>query len=437
MVLAGGTWAANMNRDYLFNSDYILPPVVAWLLRKRVRPWQVATISAVLLFLLMAVDLFTSYKRVYFTGPALLVDYLPFITLWPWGAVRVPALLIGVMAALIAFAGVPRQGPQKPFWAISAVVLIVLVEMSLKMLPATPLKPGEKNLVSSSTKIIFEPAIAHFGGRLLGGSARATPFPGETMSGLIESQGISSPPRILSISVESLGAKAGSPADQDWAVLARALSPYYQLSSRVHAFEGATLAGELRELCGLKLPAIPYSARDLAQLRNCLPNRLRRSGYATYGYHGGDSWFYNRQVVYEALGLHHRRFFPDLSARVEKPCAYLLVAICDKDLINFAVADLARHERAFVHVMSIDTHLPLATVPPECREADQPQLCTFQTRINDSLRAIGQSIVDARVKPDLILVYGDHGPPFLDRDLLGRYRSGVVPFLEFRRRARN
>jgi phosphoglycerol transferase MdoB-like AlkP superfamily enzyme len=185
----------------------------------------------------------------------------------------------------------------------------------------------------------------------------------------------------------------------------------------------------VRELCGLQLNGIPRSASERAPLGDCLPRALAARGYATSGWHGNSGSFYRRNDIYPAIGLEIVNSYETLRPRVSRLCQFLFVGICDADVLRMAVGSFAKDERAFVHVMTLDTHLPLPPPKGACVDGKNSQLCSWEEGIDRTLESIVQALRRATVKPDLVVLFGDHAPPFLDFDTRSRFVTGQVPFV--------
>jgi hypothetical protein len=87
--------------------------------------------------------------------------------------------------------------------------------------------------------------------------------------------------------------------------------------------------------------------------------------------------------------------------------------------------------------MTLDAHLPLeGTVPPRCAPAFRLDdgLCRYAQVTRASFAALGQQILAARHPPDLIVIYGDHAPPFAAVQARQAFSQRLVPYIVLRRR---
>jgi hypothetical protein len=110
------------------------------------------------------------------------------------------------------------------------------------------------------------------------------------------------------------------------------------------------------------------------------------------------------------------------------------VAICDKDLLSHAVSSFGRSDREFVHVMTIDTHLPLTNPLIDCAAVADQQPCLFRSMLDDVFEDIGEAVAKAKFKPDAIFISGDHAPPFVDGRSRSEFKPGTVMWIAFQRK---
>jgi hypothetical protein len=424
VVGAFAAWVG-AQREYLIDSDYMAAAAVigtlGFALGRRV---QVA-FALVMLLVLMSVDTATIYLKSFFLSPTMVIDTLPFIWLWPWQSFLVPAAFVVVMSILLSYFCVMTRARAGVLPALVLLLGAYGADAALRLVGRQDI-----NLVSSSAQHLIQPAVNHLWDRWTAQPVRFDSIASDTIKTRLDSATL--PATIVSITVESLGVRRMG--EQDWSVLARNLSPDYELAEQGrHSFEGATLAGELRELCGLRISSVPYSGTELAALKRCAPRQLSARGYRVTAYHGGDSWFYNRAIVYRAAGFQQSVFYDDLIKGVKGPCAYLMVAICDADLVRLALARLVPGQREFMHLMTIDTHLPVPEDSNSCPKGHLAQECAYSHRMRASLEGIADAFRHASVKPDLIFVTGDHAPPFMDRRARAAFEDGMVPFLVFKK----
>nr|WP_269141314.1 sulfatase-like hydrolase/transferase [Sphingomonas sp. IC-56] len=248
------------------------------------------------------------------------------------------------------------------------------------------------------------------------------------------------PPQILSISLESFGL-AREPNRRAALIepLIRELGGLYKVEQGAHDYFGATLQGEVRELCGERLFGNAAQDGVLRQLSQCLPSQLRRRGYDTVALHGNGGRFYSRWAVYPAMGFRQSFFYDDLAAADPAVTACpetAFNAACDERVYSRAIG-LFDGQKRFVHVMTLDSHLPVLDAEPgSCSSifAENSSLCGYAKLLQRSLAQLGLALHNAKVQPDVVFIYGDHAPPFASELARKVFSAEAVPYLILRKR---
>ncbi len=436
LVMMGFAQWSSGSRPALFDVDYALVPVLHALLSRAGRPWMAAAGAIILTMFVVGADLFTTLTQIYFAAPAMLLDYLPFVSVWPWRWIGTILLAVGAAATLLVTVTLKRTTYIWDVVVMATALTVGLMIVDRLSAPWQRAPHALPNLVSSGVTEALRPSIGQAINEFHGEAARLDPSPTPTLASIIRNSR-RPPRRILSVAVESWGRMRDK--DHNAAMIAplleRLSSQYEVEEDRLQPFYGATLAGEVRELCGLKQTGgIPQGADQYAQLRACLPAQLAREGYRTVAVHGNAGSFYRRTRFYPMMGFAEHWHYEQMRGQVVGLCSYLFVGICDGDAARIALAAFDGSRRAFVHLMTLDTHLPLPAPAGTCRAAAEPTLCTYSHGISSSLGAIAAAVVAAHSPPDLIVLYGDHAPPFVERRLRAQFIEGKVPFLVLRRR---
>lgn len=414
--------ATGNGRAYPVNLDYLAVPLVVACAGIAGRPLA-RMAGALAAALLMAIDGWSAVNQVYFADPLMIFEIAGFAGQWPWRLLLPLGLGLLALGALLVWWPAGRLRPLATLVGVAALGLVLVAAD----LAAARLVGG--NLVSSATATLARPAINQWQNERRGIVRAPRPFPGESMASRLDAPS-SWRPRMLSVAVESWG----EPIDpEDARLLEQALTGplagrYRVVDARRQAYRGSTLEGEVRELCGLELDGIPRRAADMAWLKACLPARLAAAGWDTSGWHGNAGSFYRRSTVYPALGFTEAQFFETMAPRTSRLCRFLFVGICDSDALTQAVDWLAARPRGFAHVMTLDTHLPLPPTDAPCRGRSRAY-CDYLAGVRSTLRETAAALVAARRPPDIVVVYGDHAPPFLDADERALFQPGVVPFL--------
>lgn len=419
-------------------ADYALPVAVAWAAaRLRLRPAVTIAATVLTMALAIAADAVRVASVTYGWDLNELPGFVGALDDLPW---RVVTPIAAGLALATLLACVPLLFSARQRFLLWPLAVLLL---PLALIDAMP-ERGSADLVVRTPNLLTSSLLrlARVGRELRAGRAgpALAPFPGATLAGSL-TRG-PAPATILSVSVESLGiprdpALAAAMLDP----LVRGLGDRYRIEQGSHLFFGATLAGETRELCGARSWGVYALAARRRELGHCLPMRLARAGYDTVALHGNGGHMYDRLDVYPAMGFRRSLFFADL--RREAPaiavCKGLpFTGICDGAVFTRALA-LFDGRRRLVHVMTLDAHLPYSAengALDQCLSAFRHAagLCRYSALTRNSLGALASAVRSAPHPPDMIVVYGDHAPPFGAAALREAFRPGVVPYVVLTRR---
>lgn len=419
-----------------FQADYALIPLVVWVCGfTRCPRWLTACCAYFVAFVAFASDLLVSVGKIFRWGPDAIPQYISSYQDLPWfiiaptiGSLIILSLLISVLLTL------RRQHAFAVWPMLAAIVGLLAVDTRIG---STRFNDGTTgiNLITTSipsiVPVYLDKAIA-------GTSVRKMRNP--TMFSMANY--VSYPRQILSVSVESLGL-ANNKDVRNYIVgsLVYNLGELYEIKEYQHVFFGSTMQGEVRELCGLRLMGDISNEHVKRKLKYCLPEILASKGYDTVAFHGNGPRFYSRLTVYPAMGFRRSWFYDDLKAADAGvvPCpGTLFRGACDARVYKKAVS-LFNGRKRFVHVMTLDSHLPLLGISADgCpgKIADDPVVCGYAHVIEQSLSRLADEIRRAHSRPDVIYLYGDHAPPFNSSQERKEFSADFVPFYELRRTAR-
>jgi hypothetical protein len=244
---------------------------------------------------------------------------------------------------------------------------------------------------------------------------------------------------IVVVVVESLG-EARDSALAGWIqapLLSDAIRRRYQVGSGNVEFDGSTVFGELRELCGLRGVGMRVNELQASQTQDCLPAKLDERGYATVSVHGVTSAMFGRRNWYPTLGF-QRMIFPENWPRANpRFCNAQFHAICDAD-----AADLVRDELGsgpqpkFVYWLTAESHLQLndslnKDLPGDCKSL-VGDVCWLVTTQRASLGDVARIALDPLLRPTRFVVVGDHSPPYMLRSKRDLFAERRVPWVELR-----
>lgn len=202
-------------------------------------------------------------------------------------------------------------------------------------------------------------------------------------------------------------------------------------------FVGATVAGEIRELCHKQPRTFNLKGADAAEFNDCLPNQLQQIGYQTHAMHGAMSMMYDRSSWYPQAGFRYLRFFEQLpTIGVCKSFS----GRCDIELIPQVKQQLLSSQKSFVYWMTLNTHAPyddavfiggLSCVALKVKQGSET--CNNYKLQHQFFTALSKLIADPSMKGVEIYVVGDHSPPIFNlRDNFFSFKGSDVAWVHFK-----
>lgn len=190
------------------------------------------------------------------------------------------------------------------------------------------------------------------------------------------------------------------------------------LDTGYFGFSGATVEGELRELCQLDVDGgYAFSRLNEAELKNCLPNQLKNQGYHTIGMHAGYSAIYERDFLYPKMGFAETIFAETLSDR--KRCSPFN-GICDSEMFSEVVQAFAKHDKLFFYWLTLTSHSPFSTKDLhnprlDCQKYNLPtgDICNNFRLHAQFFDSLGQILARPEMRGVEVIVVGDHMPPIM------------------------
>lgn len=249
-------------------------------------------------------------------------------------------------------------------------------------------------------------------------------------------------PKILFIVAESWGVLRNSVA-QDYILqkVYRNKNNFDFIFSGEISASGATVEGELRELCGLGLrnKGFALSRVENNVFDNCLPNQLKQKNYMTMALHGTSGLLYDRTDWYIKAGFQQALFgehFLDL-----RRCT-AFKGVCDTQLMDEVAKSFQKYgrEKLFFYWMTLTSHQPYAKQDIynqrfDCKKfamnptGDACHNAQLQTQFFDDL---AQLIQKPEMKGVEVIVVGDHQPPVWGEEEVSKIKPLKVGYLHFK-----
>ena len=250
---------------------------------------------------------------------------------------------------------------------------------------------------------------------------------------------------IVLIAVESLGEFANRELNdfQMEPIVALKEHPGIVFNSGTVAFEGSTVPGELRELCGIRLLAV-HPDTSILPVDKCLPKVLSGMGYRTWAIHGFIGTLFSRNRWYPALEFDNVWFAPELDEQIQKAnrCGIAFHGICDMDIWK-RIVDLKSNEpdsKKFIYWLTLSAHLPVehpdnsgsSTCSQYQALAQNTELCNLVLQHRQLFSEIAMSVKRGELENTRIILVGDHSPPFLDNNTRALFSSEHVPYIDIK-----
>jgi len=248
-------------------------------------------------------------------------------------------------------------------------------------------------------------------------------------------------PNVVLVLVESWGLAIDTPLKEALVepYLQPNVSAQYEVIRGSVPFNGPTIPGEGRELCGSRIGFHLLTA-PAADLQSCLPARLADLGYETIGVDGMSGHMFDRSTWYGTIGFQERWFHEQFQPQGLPDCNGALVGTCDADIAAWIGrrldADSSRPK--FIHWMTLNSHLPVPVplslpnaAPCSAAEGLQPDspLCSWYQLVANVHRSVAQLALDPLGRPTVFVIVGDHAPPFGDPSLRDRFSQSDVPYV--------
>ncbi len=203
-------------------------------------------------------------------------------------------------------------------------------------------------------------------------------------------------------------------------------------------FQGATVAAEFRELCGLRPNHFNLKSVE-AGFESCLPRRLRENGYATAAVHGAAGLMYDRVYWYPRAG------FDELHFRETDGWAsrcYSFPGVCDREIAREYIGPAFSGEgKKFVYWLTLNSHSiydrrDLHGNFFDCAKHGIPldtDVCRMAELHAQFFHDLAGILDDAFMQGVEVLIVGDHTPPLMETRDVGKYiKDGVVSWLHFK-----
>lgn len=183
----------------------------------------------------------------------------------------------------------------------------------------------------------------------------------------------------------------------------------------------ATVAAELRELCGLATEH--YNLKPVTQgFENCLPAQLKQHGYSTAAIHGSVGVMYDRVHWYPRAGFDEIHFS---ETDPWKTRCYSFPGVCDSEIMEKYISHaFDRDEKRFVYWLSLNTHAlydkrDIHEDVFDCAQyqlAEGSEICRMNKLHAQFFQQLAATLASPGMRGVEVMIVGDHPPRILDQD---------------------
>ncbi len=245
------------------------------------------------------------------------------------------------------------------------------------------------------------------------------------------------PENIVLVIIESFGLINNSKIQQELTKkFSEAIKINHQIESGSVQFFGATTSAEIRELCGIKSD---YKfAMSKSNFDNCIPNKLKNFGYSTNGLHYYFRSAFSRDLWWPNIGLDNIKFLDEYN---KKKCGGIFDGGCDAMLIADLFSTLNSKEKIFSYGLTLNSHFPIhnneyISSIDDSRLSEFDNLPSEISMLVKSWMVVLDSVAnEVNQYPDrdmLVVIVGDHSPPFLSESNRSIFNKEKVPYIIIR-----
>ncbi|MCW8125641.1 sulfatase-like hydrolase/transferase [Microbulbifer halophilus] len=202
-------------------------------------------------------------------------------------------------------------------------------------------------------------------------------------------------------------------------------------------FRGITVQAEMRELCQLH-PLHFNFEEHTEELKQCLPNLLKKRGYKTHAFHGAAGLMYDRMRWYPDVGFDKMTFF---ESHVWPRRCYSFPGACDSDMADYVKKSLEAKGKVFSYWLTLNSHY---TYDKRDIHSDYLDCEHFNLKVGsqscrnfklhaqffNDLAGLLKSPVMSNTR---VVVVGDHEPPITNAKEKEQYfTEGKVPWISLK-----
>ncbi|MBR6026208.1 MAG: sulfatase-like hydrolase/transferase [Neisseriaceae bacterium] len=425
----------------VINIDYIFPCLLLAFNNKVIRITGV--LSYVVTILIEAYMIIVQFFH--FLDLAALRDFIPFVFDAPSEYIFLYSLLVLLLIVLPLFAWYLNEKQQKIYVTLLSIFVFALYYLFGYMGGFTYTYQKSdyvaKNYYIFSQFRSVETLRDGLFTRSLYEPAQLLPYPKDREDRERAAEVIKPPynGKILLIVSESLNSLKNNQAQQEvFLKVIEQKNNYDFLVLGEIRVDGATVQGELRELCNLTTEN-GHDTRhfDMGNFSMCLPQILNKQNYHTVSFHGAGSTMYHRRSLYPKLGFKKMVFNEQMQ---DKKRCHSFKGTCDSEIFSLVAKEFANNDKSFVYWLTLTSHYPYSKKDIfnnrfECEKFDiknDSYICRNIKMHTQFFDQLAELIQQPEMKGVEILVAGDHMSPTFEENIASIRKFKTTSFLHLK-----
>lgn len=432
IAMVGLACVLGVYRPWL-NFDYVATALLAALLP----PWVVVTLFSCFLVTDVIAVLGQVFPFLRFQD----VLYLSqFATIAPY-YYKVIALFVVVVAgvSLFLFLNLSRWSSKRSTLVVVNVLVVAYLVSALAGIGVADgshhSKRGKGKFIESQTVLVVDASLGGFVKAFQLDGEPFEPAPYEGISAPLFEENHKKSNRLLLVVVESWGVSSPEVMEAVLSPVLEKRNQFKHLSWGELPFEGATIAGELRELCQYWPKHFNLRAATKG-FETCLPNELKKEGYKTVGMHGAAGTMYDRAYWYPLAGFEERIFF---ESKPRKNRCYSFPGACDYELMGEVQKFFSGVDKGFFYWLTLNSHFSydsrdIKVDVFDCKKygvEENEQVCRNLKLHAQFFHYFSRLLESSDMEKVEVMVVGDHDPIITNWKESEKYfKESRVPWLK-------
>ena len=193
----------------------------------------------------------------------------------------------------------------------------------------------------------------------------------------------------------------------------------YKIQFDSSLFFGGTTSAEVRELYNKSGEAYYSIIQNGSSDAISLPQRKKNKGYNTISLQSFSGYYSNGYHFRKIAGFNQIKDFTFFKDYTPLNFNNHYISVNDETVLDYGLKLISTQKKAFLYVLTINTHLPFRA------QGNKSELQSQYNRITEQFTHLAKLLKQYPVNK--LVIVGDHPPPFYTRKELDQYSSKFVP----------